>query len=293
MKLRSFLAVISVAVFSGLGTSALAWGARTAGQREMPTNTTVAALQTAKLPPKGTAAHAASVRTNPKDGLKYVWIQPGSFVMGCSLGDAQCFDQEKPPHSVKITQGFWMGQTEVTVAAYKRFVAATGRRMPGGAIFNYDWSKLQLPIVNVNWEDGQAYCSWAGGRLPTEAEWEYAARAGSTGPAYGAPDDIAWYAFNSQLEPHPVAAKRPNAFGLFDMLGNAWEWVSDWYDETYYQESPAVDPTGPEGGLQHVLRGGSWGANARFIRVSERIRGFSGDNKGFNTFRCAGQIFKP
>jgi formylglycine-generating enzyme required for sulfatase activity len=232
-------------------------------------------------------------RENPKDGLKYVWIQPGTFVMGCSRGDSDCFDQEKPPHPVKITKGFWIGQTLVTVAAYKRFAGIAGNVMPAPPDFNLSWSDEQMPIVNVSWDEAQAYCTWAGGRLLTEAEWEYAARGGSTEPRYGPVDEVAWYSGNSGLETHAVSQKRANGFGLYDMLGNVWEWVNDWFDPAYYQNSPAQDPSGPESGQTHVLRGGSWGGLPKYARASERIRGFPGGNKGFNGFRCGGKMFKP
>ena len=189
-----------------------------------------------------------AVRLNPKDGLKYVWIPPGSFEMGCSPGDNECASDEKPPHRVTIAKGFWLGQTEVTVGAYKRFARATGKAMPAAVDFNPGWSNEQMPIVNVSWKDAQEYCTWAGGRLPTEAEWEYAARAGDTASRYGDLGEIAWYADNSGQKTHEVGQKRANSFGLFDMLGNVSEWVNDWYDENYYQNSPSQDPKGPASG---------------------------------------------
>jgi formylglycine-generating enzyme required for sulfatase activity len=111
------------------------------------------------------------VRENPKNGLKYVWIAPGTFMMGCSPGGTDCSADEKPSHRVTISKGFWIGQTEVTVGAYKRFAVATGRKMPGAPGFNKSWANDTMPIVNMSWNDAYDYCKWAGGRLPTEAEW--------------------------------------------------------------------------------------------------------------------------
>ncbi len=226
-----------------------------------------------------------TVEINAKDGLKYVAIPPGAFMMGCSPGDRDCGHSEKPPHQVTITKGYWMGQTEITVGAYKRFVAATGRETPPAPAFNVGLRNDNLPMVNVSWDDAQAYCTWAGGRLPTEAEWEYAARAGTEEARSGELADVAWYKDNSGGRAHEVAQKRPNAWGLYDVLGNVGEWVEDWHGP--YSSDPATDPRGPSGGEKKVLRGGSWEFGAKDERTSYRNEvhpGSRGDDVGF---RCA------
>ncbi len=259
-------------------------------------------------------------KVNPKDGLQYIWIPPGTFMMGCSPGDNECQDVEKPPHQVTITKGFWIGQTEVTVGAYKRFASATGGQMPpepsyGGRPLNPGWGDDAMPIANLIWDEAQAYCTWAGGRLPTEAEWEYAARAGSTASRYGSLDETAWEGDNSGLQrldstrifnedrntypkrlaengngPHDVGQKRANALGLYDMLGNVWEWLNDWYDEKYYQSSPSQDPAGPTSGRLRTLRGGSWDATPWIVRVS--FRGWFNPSLRRGSFgvRCGGEL---
>ena len=231
-----------------------------------------------------------TVCENRKDGLKYVWIPPGSFMMGCSPNDSKCGADEKPGHRVTISKGFWLGQTEVTVGAYKRFATATGTPMPSAPRFNSGWGNEQMPIVNAHWNDADAYCRWAGGRLPTEAEWEYAARAGSTEARYGPLNDIAWHKKNSGRKAHEVGQKRPNAFNLVDMLGNVWEWVSDWYQEDYYGSSSSTDAVGPTGGEKRVLRGGSWNYNSRNVRVSFRV-GLRPDSSGYSIgWRCVREV---
>ena len=229
----------------------------------------------------------AQIRVNPKDALKYVWIPAGAFTMGCSPGDDECGSHEKPPHTVTISRGFWITQTPVTTGAYKQFARATGHQMPPEPAFNNGWGKDNLPIVNVNWDDAQAYCKWMVGRLLTEAEWEYAARAGSTEARYGPLDEIAWYEHNSGNRTHDVAQKSPNGFGLYDTLGNVWEWVSDWYKEDYYRGGPGQDPKGPPGGQLRVLRGGAWNIGPRGIRVSGRSRNVPGVRYISYGFRCA------
>jgi formylglycine-generating enzyme required for sulfatase activity len=258
------------------------------------------------------------VRVNPSDGLQYVWVPPGTFMMGCSPCDNECYDFEKPPHQVSITKGFWLGQTQVTVKAFKRFIEALGGQMPpepalNGRPLNPGWGDEAMPIVDVSWDDAQAYCRWAGGRLPTEAEWEYAARAGSTTARYDNLDGIAWYADNSGRQPldsvtirkkedeadflrrlnangnglHKVGQKRANDFGLFGMLGNVWEWVNDWWDQSYYENSPSQDPIGPTSGTERILRGGSWIGGPRDIRVSLRNRRNPANRDLDLGFRCA------
>jgi len=213
------------------------------------------------LAAQDSAVRAGSVRVNPKDGLKYVWIPPGSFMMGCSPGDTECKPDERPAHEVVITKGFWLGQTPVTQAAYKRVAGSN----PSHATAD------NLPVEQVTWDTARSYCQGAGGRLPTEAEWEYAARAGSTGARYGNLPEIAWYQRNSGGKTHPVGQKRPNAFGLYDMLGNVWQWTADWYDAAYYRTSERQDPTGPAGGVTPTLRGGSYSSYAMSVRASDRL----------------------
>jgi len=266
-------------------------------------------------PPRRSAPNA---RLNPKDGLRYVWIPPGTFSMGCSAGDPECPGAEKPPHQVTISRGFWIGQTEVTVVAYKRFAAATSRQMPSTPSFNAGWVNDNMPIVNVSWNDARDFCAWSGGRLPTEAEWEYAARGGGTQARPGALTEVAWYADNSGPKPidstrlwddnssdyirhltengnvpHPVAEKQPNGFGLYDTLGNAWEWVNDWYDNTYYQTSPSVDPAGPATGAERTLRGGSWADIPLGVRVSSRDKNRPDAAIYIDGIRCVTNLGNP
>lgn len=138
--------------------------------------------------------------------------------MGCSQGDKECGDNEQPAHEVTITRGFWIGQTEVTQEAYQRVMNGQNPSRFKGA---------RLPVETISWNDADAYCRAIGGRLPTEAEWEYAARAGSTDGRYGDVDQIAWYGKNSGNKTHEVAGKAPNTWGLYDTLGNVWEWTAD------------------------------------------------------------------
>jgi formylglycine-generating enzyme required for sulfatase activity len=231
------------------------------------------------------AAARNEVRENSKDGLKYVHISAGNFMMGCSPGDDECQPDERPPHRVSITRDFWIGQTEVTVGAYKRYAAGTGHEVPGAPSFNPNWASENMPMTSVTWDEARDFCAWLGGRLPTEAEWEYAARGGSTQARYGPLAEIAAEApYGSP--PRVVGMKRPNGFGLFDVLGNASEWVNDWYDESYYQHSPSADPQGPKGDGSRVLRGGPLTNTPWIVRVSYRDRKDPGGRDPYDSFRC-------
>jgi formylglycine-generating enzyme required for sulfatase activity len=240
------------------------------------------------------AALADAVRENPQDGLKYVWIAAGNFVMGCSPGDNDCSDPEKPAHPVTLQTAYWIGQTEVTVGAYKRFVATGKVKLPPvSPKLNRGWKKDSFPIVNAVWDEANQYCAWAGGRLPTEAEWEFAARAGSLQARYGSLSEIAWSRENADNQTHEVAAKLANAYGLYDTLGNVWEWVNDWYDANYYQSSPAQDPAGPATGQERVLRGGSWIVDPKLLRVSDRYNYKPDARSEYFGFRCVWEPQTP
>jgi hypothetical protein len=199
---------------------------------------------------------------NPNDGLSYIWIAPGIFRMGCSRGDTECYQTESPSHIVEITSGFWMGETPVTQEAYERVIGWNPSAFKGPT----------LPVHSVSLQQAKKYCTSVGARLPTEEEWEYAARAGSEASRYDDLDSIAWYDRNSHGRPHSVRTKQANAWGLYDMLGNIWEWV---------------DAVG-------LARGGSYGNPARNIRVSDRNKCeeldlmLDVDRRDRIGFRCAG-----
>jgi len=249
---------------------------------------TVAAKQTTKLSAPLPKPTPGVTIVDVETGEKYVWVPPGTFTMGCSAGEDKYYCEDYPPHKVMITKGFWMGQTEVTVGAYRRFSTSAKRPMPDAPIDNPGWANDQMPMVNVRWDEASAYCEWAGGRLPTEAEWEYAARDGSTEARYGPPDEIAWYEDNSGGKPHEVAQKRPNAWGLFDTLGNVMEWVSDWYDRDYYKGSPERDPQGPSYSQFHVTRGNYFGTPDDSLRVSDR--NYHNSASRIHGFRCVAEV---
>ncbi len=205
-------------------------------------------------------------------GMKLKLIPAGEFLMGSPDGDSDAHRDEKPQHLVRITKPFYLGVTEVTQQQYERVMGQ-----------NPSWFKgdPQRPVEMVSWEDAVAFCgklSQKEGRtyrLPTEAEWECACRAGSTtkwsfGDDPAGLKDQAWFNENSNGTTHPVAQKKPNAFGLYDMHGNVWELCADWYADKYYAESTVDDPLGATAGSCRVFRGGSWSYGARGCRSASR-----------------------
>jgi formylglycine-generating enzyme required for sulfatase activity len=253
--------------------------------------------------------------TRPADGMLLHFIPAGEFLMGSTDSDPDASSDEKPQHTVTL-DAYWIDQTEVTNAMFERYVQETGyqttaEKAGSGYIFNTstkswedtqgaDWrhprglsSSLDglenHPVVQGSWDDAVAYCSWAGGRLPSEAEWEKAARGvdgrifpwGNQTVAGGLLNfadlnlDVDWadrsiddgYQFTAPVGSYPAGA---SPYGLFDMAGNVWEWVQDWYSETYYASSPASNPTGLSSGDYRALRGGPWVGGSMVVRTAVR-----------------------
>ena len=225
--------------------------------------------------------------------LEMVWIEPGTFQMGSPSSELGRFDDEGPVHSVTISKGFYLGKYEVT---QRQWEAVMGTRPWEGR--SYVRSGPDYPAVYVSWEDAQEFIGRLNAslgsnvyRLPTEAEWEYVCRAGTT-TRWSFGDDesqlthYAWYYGNTwdvgEGYAHSVGTKRPNPWGLYDMHGNVWEWVQDWYAADYYSRSPSVDPRGPSTGSARVVRGGYFYSFARYLRSANRY-GNSPSNRDNNS----------
>ena len=192
-------------------------------------------------------------------GIEMVLIPAGKYMRGAYSGDSEADDDERPPHEVVITKSFYLGVYEVTQSEWQNLMGSNPSHFKGA----------RLPVENVSWDDTQEFLGKSKGlRLPTEGEWEYACRAGTTGLRYGDLHQVAWYDGNSGGTTHAVGGKQSNGFGLHDMLGNVWEWCSDWYGA--YPGGSQVDPSGPSSGQSRVFRGGSWGNFVRYCRASSR-----------------------
>jgi formylglycine-generating enzyme required for sulfatase activity len=233
-----------------------------------------------------------------KDGGPMVLVPAGEFAMGSDEGE----EDEKPVHRVYL-DAFYMDKHEVTVGQYAKFLEATGREAPPRWGIMNESRHQKRPVVNVNWSDADAYCRWAGKRLPTEAEWEKAAR-GTDRRIYPWGNDRpsksrAYYhsSFFSKTEWNDHAAlgivglledgKSP--YGIYDMAGNVWEWTNDWYDNNYYKTSPTKNPNGPDrsDGKLKVVRGGSWVSGPVKLRSANR-HDVDPTHRDLNQgFRCA------
>jgi formylglycine-generating enzyme required for sulfatase activity len=223
--------------------------------------------------------------------MEMLLVPPGTFQMGCIMGSNQygCYSWEQPVHQVTLTNAFYLGRYEVTQA---QWVARMGSNP---SYFQGQSDSPSRPAEQVSWTTIQGYLGATGFRLPTEAEWEYACRAGTQTPFYnGSTDDstvgsLAWYGSccggNSGGETHPIGGKAANAFGFHDMLGNVWEWVNDWYGG--YTSAAQTNPTGPVSATGRVGRGGSWIYDAGSVRSSSRGDGTPGGTYYDVGFRVA------
>ena len=246
-------------------------------------------------------SHAQPAPLDTDIGLTFVSIPAGQFVMGTkdineALEDlpepkAEAINDEQPAHTVVFEKSFWLSQTEVTQKIWFNIMGTRPGPEPQWRTQNWE----QLPVVSISWDRTNEFIgklnqlsSEIHYRLPTEAEWEYAARAGSKElrpfPVI-AMDEFAWYIHNSNDEAQPVAQLEANAWNLYDMYGNAWEWVSDWYSPTAYQQSAKINPQGPSQGIKKVRRGGSFHCQPHLIRSAYRAANFPSDAYSVLGFR--------
>lgn len=239
-----------------------------------------------------------------KDNSIMVLIPAGEFTMGSSSGN----DNEKPPHKVHL-DAYYIDKYEVTNEQFAKFLNEWGRdtnEYGKKMFYEHPWgikvaaSRFVVgtegyekhPAFFVTWYGANQYAKWAGKRLPTEAEWEKACRAGTTTKYYSGNDtttlgNYVWYSINSGGKTHPMGEKKSNAWSIYDMAGNVGEWCSDWYKEDYYKSSPSKNPAGPNSGNHRVFRGGGWGLSAEFYRSAYRYRFAPDFRYGFVGFRCA------
>ena len=207
------------------------------------------------------------VASETEDGM--IFVKGGCFDMGdiFETGDKD----EKPVHTVCVGD-FYLGKTEVTQKQWEGIIGNNPSKFQCGEcpVERVSWNNVQDFIKKLNEKTGRNY------RLPTEAEWEYAARSGGWKEQWAGTNDkdkieeYTWYGFTAEGRTHAVAQKTPNGIGLYDMMGNVWEWCSDWYDKKYYETSPSKDPQGPSDGKNRVLRGGGWRSKDKGLRTTDR-----------------------
>ncbi len=230
-----------------------------------------------------------TISANFQITTEYIFIEGGSYEMGDIWNQGS--SDEKPVHIVTMDD-YYICKYEVTNEQYVEFLNEMGNQIEGGIswliIGEYDCRIFEIgsvyysesgykdhPVTDVTWYGARAYCEWAGGRLPTEAEWEYAARGGQQSREFlysGSEniDIVAWYSSNSGDDTHEAGTKTGNELGIYDMSGNVWEWCNDWYDSDYYLSSPEENPKGPSSGTFRVTRGSSWYNNSNYCRSSCR-----------------------
>lgn len=253
--------------------------------------------------PVVTVAEGLEKEVKGKDGAPMVLIPEGPFPMGVPHGDRDGGRDEYPRHDVFVNN-FYIDKFELTNGRYLEFVTATNHRVPqnpknatrnlwqGDTITE---SLADRPVINVDWADANAYCQWAGKRLPTEAEWEKAAKgtADRRFPWGNVEPTNKHLNFNQQwigektLMPVGSYELGKSPFGVYDMAGNVWEWVNDWYDAKYYEKSPAKNPTGPETGTKRVLRGSGWQNETPTVRIFTRVDSDPTIRNESTGFRCA------
>ncbi len=273
------------------------------GSENWTASVTVYKKQTTRIIAKSNSRNktAGSTFLHNKTGLTMVWTGGGTFQMGSNSSDA--YDNEKPVHTVSVGN-FSLSQTEITNSQYCKFLNERGNQSEGGATWlDIKSSYCQIekrggayypksgkenhPVIKVTWYGAKAYCKWAGGRLPTEAEWQFAAKANSNYKYAGSNniDEVAWYSGNSGSKSHKVAQKKANAFGLYDMSGNVWEWTEDkWHSN--YTGAPTDGSAWTSGSSSYRVHcGGSWRFNARFSRSSVRYDGSPDGSGGRIGFR--------
>ena len=232
------------------------------------------------------ANHKAGERmVKTVDGVEYAfrWCPAGKFLMGSPKSEEGRYNDEDPWHEVTLTKGFWMLETQVTQAMWQRVMGENPSRFRGD----------DLPVECVSWNDCQGFCCRLSDKigmqisLPTEAQWEYACRAGTATPYAGnSLEEMGWYVENSNGETHSVGQKKANAWGLYDMHGNVWEWCQDWFGN--YPSGSVTDPTGPKSGRYRVYRGSSWCNDAQDCRSASRYRYTANLREYYVGFRLAG-----
>ena len=225
--------------------------------------------ETQVKPPSITTSSTRREWKDPTTGMEFVWVEGGAYRMGCGSWAGDCKPNESPEHEVTVS-GFWIGKYTVTQGQWQKVVGSNPSHFKKGD--NY-------PVEMVSWDDAKKFIRELNSkngykfRLPTEAEWEYAARSGGKSEKYAGGSDIdavAWYGANSKRSTHPVGTKAPNGLGLYDMSGNVWQWCEDIYDDNAYVKHQHNNPVFTSGGSLRVLRGGSWFRDSTWARCAFR-----------------------